>query len=238
MQEGSSLLQVRGLSKRFGDYQALDDVTFDIRPREIVGLIGPNGAGKTTLLEGLAGLMPLDRGEVLQHDALLPASERKKTIFYLPDGILPYPELSLEVALAFFARLYSAGEEQLSEVVGHLGLESVLGKRVSTLSKGYRRRFLLAIALLSSQPLLALDEPFDGLDLRQTLAVMDYLEQTRTAGRTLLLAVHQLSDAERICDRFILLDAGRMLGFGTLEELKAQATLSAGRLEDVFLALT
>jgi ABC-2 type transport system ATP-binding protein len=109
---------------------------------------------------------------------------------------------------------------------------------VAALSKGYRRRFLLALALLTPQPLLLLDEPFDGLDPRQTQSVMALLRDVRQGQRTLLLSIHQLTDAERICDRLMRLAAGRLLGIGTLDELRRQAELPAGTLEEVFLALT
>lgn len=234
----TACIEARGLRKAYRSTVALDGIDLRVEEGRILGLIGPNGAGKTTLLEGLTGLLPLDGGEVFQGDAPLPASRRKQTMFYLPDGVLPYPELTVSTALAFWANLFGAGKEKLNGINRRLELEAVQSKRVGTLSKGYRRRFLLAVALLSSQPLLILDEPFDGLDLRQMLAVIEFLKETQSAGRTLLLSIHQLSDAERICDRFLLLDAGRMLGFGTLDELRKQAKLSAGKLEEVFLALT
>jgi ABC-2 type transport system ATP-binding protein len=114
----------------------------------------------------------------------------------------------------------------------------MLNKPVQTLSKGYRRRVLLAIALLSNLPLLLLDEPFDGFDLRQSLAVMDLLRESMN-GRTMILSIHQLTEAEKICDRFLLVDEGRVLGLGTLEELRNQSALGDdATLEDVFLAFT
>jgi ABC-2 type transport system ATP-binding protein len=232
------LLRARNLTKRFGAVHALENVTFDVREGEILGLIGPNGAGKTTLLEGLAGLMPLDRGDVLVRDVRLGATRRKRAMFYLPDCRVPYPELPTGEVLRFWSRLYRATPEQLSAVTDELRLDGVEYTRVGSLSKGYRRRLLLALALLTPQHLLMLDEPFDGLDLRQVLAVIELLRQARSGGRTLLLSVHQLADAQRICDRFMLLNAGRMLGLGTLGELRDQAGLQAGNLEDVFLALT
>ena len=121
-------------------------------------------------------------------------------------------------------------------MVGALGLEPVLPKPVASLSKGYRRRLLLALGLLSPHPVLLLDEPFDGLDLRQTREVMALLHRVAAGGRTLLLSIHQLVDAERVCDRLILLSGGKVRGEGTLEELRARAGVS-GSLEDVFLAL-
>jgi ABC-type multidrug transport system ATPase subunit len=119
-----------------------------------------------------------------------------------------------------------------------LSLGPALGKRVSALSKGNMQRLLIALALMSPQPLLALDEPFDGLDLHQTQAMMGILRGLRSQKRTLLLCIHQLNDAERMCDRFLLLSAGRLVGVGTLAELRTQTGLTAGSLEEIFLALT
>jgi len=234
----STFLQIENISKHYGDVQALKDVSFDIRQGEILGLIGPNGSGKTTLLEGITALMPVNNGKVYKHGSLLNPGNRRDEIFYLPDGILPYRDMPVSVALEFFRNLYGTETKQMNRVIGQLELGSVLHKKVRTLSKGYNRRYLLGIALLSSQPLLVLDEPFDGLDLRQMLGVINILKQTSSRGRTLLLSIHQLADAQRICHRFILLDGGRLLGAGTLEDLRTQAGITEGGLEEVFLALT
>ena len=114
----------------------------------------------------------------------------------------------------------------------------MLRKRVNALSKGNMQRLLIALALMSPQPLLALDEPFDGLDLHQTRAMMSILRNLRAQSRTLLLCIHQLVDAERICDRVLLLSEGRIIGVGTLDELRAKTGLPSGSLEEIFLALT
>jgi len=124
-----------------------------------------------------------------------------------------------------------------------LKLESLRHARIGSLSKGERKRLLLAMGLLTSQPLLMLDEPFDGLDLLQTRDVMALLRSQTGRGRTLMLSIHQLVDAARVCDRLILLSDGRVVGEGTIDELRAQANLSDGglpeaRLEEIFLALT
>ncbi|MCD6588423.1 MAG: ABC transporter ATP-binding protein [Candidatus Fermentibacteraceae bacterium] len=234
----STFLQIENISKHYGDIQALKNVSFNIHQGEILGLIGPNGSGKTTLLEGITALMPVNNGKVYKHGSLLNPGNRRDEIFYLPDGILPYRDMPVSVALEFFRNLYGTETKQMNRIIGQLELGSVLHKKVRTLSKGYNRRYLLGIALLSSQPLLILDEPFDGLDLRQMLGVVHILQSVCSSGRSLLLSIHQLADAQRICHRFILLDEGRLLGRGTLDELRLQAGLSDGGLEEVFLALT
>jgi ABC-2 type transport system ATP-binding protein len=114
----------------------------------------------------------------------------------------------------------------------------VLRKRVSALSKGYNRRLLLAIGLLTPQDVLLMDEPFDGFDIRQSRNIIQVLRHAAARGRTLILAIHQLADAERVCDRFLLLAGGKVRGIGTLRELRTQTALPEGSLEDIFLALT
>ncbi len=126
----------------------------------------------------------------------------------------------------------------MTNTIRLLGLSPVLRKRVDALSKGFCRRLMLALALITPQPLLLMDEPFDGFDLRQTREMMKVLRDIAAGGRTLVLAIHQLVDAERVCDRFVLLAGGRVRGIGTLDELRKRTGQIDAGLEDVFLALT
>ena len=232
------LVTVYRIGKVFGDQQVLADVSFEIVSGEILGLIGPNGAGKTTLLECIAGLLSADTGEVRWRGSPLPPARRKEQLFYVPEAILPYPDQRAAEVLTFFRRAYRQPPSRLEHLVGALGLEPVLAKPVGALSKGYRRRFLLALGLLAPRPVLLMDEPFDGFDLRQTREVMSLLRNEAVDGRTLVLSIHQLGDAQRICDRLVLLSSGLMRGVGTLAELTIAAQLPTGSdLEEVFLAL-
>ena len=232
------MLTVEGLTKKFGSRSVLADVSFTMGAGEVLGLIGPNGAGKTTVLECLAGLLPTNSGTFKYHGNPLSARGRKETLFYVPDGILPWAQQTVKWLLTFFERLYSQAPEKLAALAGPLRLEEIARSRVATLSKGERKRVLLAVGLLTSQPLLLLDEPFDGLDLRQTRDVMTLLRSETTTGRTLFVSIHQLNDAAKVCDRLVLLNAGKRVAEGTLAELQAQANLKDGGLEEIFLALT
>jgi ABC-2 type transport system ATP-binding protein len=232
------LLRVAGLTKRYGDQHALAAVSFDVHAGEVLGLIGPNGAGKTTLLEALAGLIPVEAGELMWCGAPTPSAERRDMMFYLPDGLRPWDDELVLPVLTFFATVHGRTQHEVTETIASVGLAPVLRKRVSALSKGYARRLMLALALLTPQPLLLMDEPFDGFDLRQTRDVMGLIRRVAASGRTLVLAIHQLGDAERVCDRFVLLADGAVRGAGTLDELRTQTRLTAASLEDVFLALT
>jgi ABC-type multidrug transport system ATPase subunit len=138
----------------------------------------------------------------------------------------------------FFAAAYGRPASITAQAIGALGLAPVLRKQVGALSKGYGRRLMLALALITPQPLLLMDEPFDGFDLRQTREIMAVVRDVASNGRTLVLAIHQLIDAERVCDRFVLLADGRVRGIGTLADLRAQTGMPAAGLEDIFLALT
>jgi ABC-2 type transport system ATP-binding protein len=233
------LLRVEGLTKEIGQSDILLDINFEIRENEILGLIGPNGAGKTTLMECLAGLRPRTAGKFYLGDESPPDWNPKGLMFYLPNNVQPYAELYTIEVLKFFGSLYDVDPQRWERIVVHeLSLVPVLQKRVNALSKGNMQRLLIALALMSPQPLLALDEPFDGLDLHQTRAMMSILRNLRAQSRTLLLCIHQLADAERICDRLLLLSTGRIIGMGTLDELRTQTQLPDGSLEEIFLALT
>jgi len=233
-------LRVSGLCKSYGGRPALEDVSFSIHPGEVLGLIGPNGAGKTTLFECLAGVMPADAGVLLRDGHVMGARERQALLFYMPDAIAPWPAQSLGWALDFTLRFFAGRAELRDEVVRSLALGPLLSAPIGTLSKGERKRALLAIGLLTPQPILLVDEPFDGLDLRQSRELAATLRSHAVRGRTLVLSIHQIAEAARLCDRFVLLNAGQVRAEGTLADLEAQAAAphAAGDLEEVFLALT
>src|SRR5438132_9271020 len=231
-------LSVTNLTKRYGEEPAIDRVTFSATAGEVLGIIGPNGAGKTTLLEAVVGLLPADSGEVFWHGEPLPASQRRNVLFYLPDGVRPYQDEATSQVVSFFAGVYRRSKAETADTISSVGLRPALHKRVRALSKGYNRRPLLPLALLEPHHSLLIDEPFDGFDLRQTREIVEVLRNRAARGRTFILAIHQLADAERVCDRLILLAGGRVRGAGTLDELRAQTEMPAGSLEDIFLALT
>jgi ABC-type multidrug transport system ATPase subunit len=236
-------LDVAGFSKHFGALTALADVSFSIREGEVLGLIGPNGAGKTTLFECMAGVMPATSGTLSRAGRPLPARDRVSALFYVPDAIAPWPSQTLRWAIDFTIGFFGARSEERDEVVRDLALSPLLGASIGTLSKGQRKRALLAIGLLAPQPILLVDEPFDGLDLRQSREVAAVLRARAARGRTLFVSIHQIADAARVCDRFVLLSGGRVRGEGTLDDLAVSAAARgvnpADRsLEEVFLALT
>ncbi len=236
------MLHARNLTKRYGRLTALSDVSFSVREGEVLGLIGPNGSGKTTLFECLGGVLPLDTGSLTRDGRPLTDRERASTLFYLPDAIVPWPAQSVRWAIDFTVGFFGGRAYLRREVVQRFGLEPLLDATIGSLSKGQRKRALIAIGLLMPQPVLLADEPFDGLDLRQSREVAQTLRSYASAGRTMFLSIHQIRDAARVCDRFVLLSSGRARGEGTLQELAAVAAARGSRagddLEEVFLALT
>ena len=215
-------LAVAQLSARRGARQVLTGVSFTARPGEILGVIGPNGAGKTTLFECVAGLLPFDSGKV---DSDL--------LFYVPDAIRPWPDQTVRWTLELTSRMFDTRLDET--LLADLDLVALQHAAVKSLSKGEAKRLGIAIGLAVPRTVLLLDEPFDGLDVRQTRQVMDVLRRDAANGRTLVLSIHQLSDAARACDRFLLLDHGRSVAEGTLDELTSE---HGPTLEEVFLALT
>jgi ABC-2 type transport system ATP-binding protein len=227
---GDPCLRVSGLTKRYGALRALDQVSFDVRRGEVLGVIGPNGSGKTTLFECIGGVLPYDGGAI---DAAVP-------LFYLPDAIAPWPAQTVSWSLDFTSGYFGAPSGMRDATIGTLSLQPLLDQRIGELSKGQRKRVLLAIGLLTSRPIVLADEPFDGLDLKQTREVAAALRGLARDGRTLVLSIHQITDAARVCDRFVLLSGGQVKGAGTLDELRTASGTSgiSGTLEEVFLALT
>jgi len=233
------LLDVKNLSKTYGQVTALDDVCFSVRRGEILGLLGPNGSGKTTLFECVSGMQPADSGEVIQNNG----SRRSDILFYVPDAIAPWPEQPLWWGLEYVMGFFRGPADLYPDIVDSLELTSLLNMRLGALSKGQRKRALIAIGFLTPQPILLIDEPFDGFDLRQTRELVETFRWYASFGRTLFLSIHEIAQAVKICNRFVLLSDGRVCAEGSLTELQDLAAERTGRspfsdFEEVFLALT
>ena len=244
------IFEVSGLSKRFGAIAALSDVSFEVRAGEVLGLIGPNGAGKSTLFECLGGVLPCDSGEVRAGGHTVGVRERPSLLFYVPDGIAPWPSQSVGWGLDFTVGFFGGRAELLGEVVEQLDLGRLLPQPIGTLSKGQRKRALLAIGLLSPQPALLIDEPFEGLDLRQARDIAAACASTQHAAarcffRSIKSAMRRASATASCC-----LAAGSCAAKGRWRNWRRwqrRAMLRCrprsrgenyGDLEEVFLALT
>jgi ABC-2 type transport system ATP-binding protein len=230
-------LSVSGLSKRFGGKTAIDDLSFAVARGEIVGLLGPNGAGKSTTFACLAGLARPDTGTI-RFDGRLLESDRGRTVAVIPETPDVYPLLTVWEHLVFVARLcrLDAGWEARGEAL--LARFAMLDERDTVgnaLSKGMRQKTLIAATVLAGTPVLLLDEPMIGLDPRGQRELREMLAELRAGGTALMISTHQLESAEALSDRIIVLNHGKLIVSGTIEELRANKT---GSLEDIFLDLT
>jgi len=184
-----------------------------------------------------------DRGNVTFQNGHGNGIQRSSTLFYVPDGIAPWPDQPVRWVLEYCIGFFGGRREIYEKVVADLALATLMRVPMRALSKGQRKRTLLALGLLSPQPILLIDEPFEGLDLRQSREAAATLRRHITADRTFFLSIHQIADAAKVCDRFVLLSGGRVVAEGTLDILTAVARQRAGHglptdFEEVFLALT
>jgi ABC-type multidrug transport system ATPase subunit len=230
-------LQVSSLTVRRGGRPVVRGVSLDVLPGEVVAVIGPNGAGKSSLLEAVVGEAPAT-GQVRVNGRLLRRlPERAEAISWMPDDADPAPELSVAGHLAF-AQLHGRPPAGVGAALARgLGLESLEAVPAGELSRGEKRRLSLFTALCTRCPVVVLDEPLGAFDPLQLLGVCDLLRERARAGAALLLSVHQMSDAEKIASRVLLLDGGEVVAFGPLQSLRERAGLDRASLEDVFLGL-
>jgi len=231
-------VQVEDLRKRYGDVQALDGLSFEVRPDEIFGLVGPNGAGKTTTLRTLATLLDTDDGTVVVagHDVEADPDAVRRAIRYLPEDAGAYDSMSGRQFLAFVADFYADGDEAAAMV--ERGVEIAdLGERIDddtqAYSKGMTRKLLIGSALMTDPKLAILDEPTSGLDVQNSKTVREVVKAFPDEERSILLSSHDMLEVEYLCDRVGLLNDGVVVSSGSPAELKAE--YDAENLEDVFL---
>ncbi len=219
------MLEVKALKKTYGDVVALDGVSLRAGKGETVGLLGPNGAGKTTTVAAIAGLLRPDSGEVLIEGRPLRGDTDpiKRKIGLVPQDIALYDELSAADNLAFFGALYDldgpTAKSAIAEAFELVGLADRAKDKVQTFSGGMKRRLNLAAALLHDPQILLLDEPTVGVDPQSRNAIFENLETLKKRGKTLLYTTHYMEEAERLCDRLVVIDHGRVIADDTLHGL-------------------
>ena len=221
------MLELSGLSKRFGSLQALDDLSLSLNRGEIVGFVGSNGAGKSTTMRIVMGVLAADSGAVTWMGAPVDAAIRR-TIGYMPEERGLYPRMKVAEQLVYLARLHglsaSAAKAAAERWTERLGLEGRRGDEVQSLSLGNQQRVQLAAALVSDPELLILDEPFSGLDPVAVDVMSQVLLERAAAGVPTLFSSHQLDVVERLCDRVVIIRSGRLVADGTIPELQATET--------------
>jgi len=238
-------VDARGLTKRYGTFTAVAAVDLAIRPGEIVGLLGPNGAGKTTTLRMLCGLLGPSAGSawVAGVDVIHDARRAKAQVGYLDEEPVVYPNLTGREFLDFVADLYGvpggpARRERAQRLLRLFELEGKQDELIASYSHGMRQKIGLASLLVHAPRVLLLDEPTNGLDPRSARRVKDLLRELGTRGVTTVLSTHILEIAQALCDRVAIMDRGRIVALGTLEELRSGTDQAGASLEDLFLTLT
>ncbi len=242
MDTSSPALRIRQLVKVF-TRPAVDGIDLTIARGEFYALLGPNGAGKTTTLRMISGLLLADRGsiEVFGINVVTQPREAKQLIAWLPDEPLLYDKLTVAEYLEFIAGLWGMdvrrAEHNAEELLRRLDLWQHRDERCEGFSRGMKQKAALAGALLHEPQLLILDEPLTGLDATIAREVKDLLLERAKAGCTIILTTHIMEVAERLVDRIGIIQSGRIVAEGTLEELRTQAGRSNATLEDLFLRL-
>ena len=219
------MIEVQNLSKRYGNFLAVDHISFEAKPGEIVGLLGPNGAGKTSTMRMLTGFMPPTDGtaRVAGFDVFKDSIEVRKRVGYLPERVPIYPDMTVKGYVTFWAQLRGirhAGKkvEQVLESVNLLDRRNTL---VRNLSKGMRQRLGLAQVLVHDPEVIILDEPTIGIDPQQVIEVRDAVRQLGT-NHTVLFSTHILSEAEQVCDRVVIINKGKVVAQGEPSKLRLQ----------------
>jgi ABC-2 type transport system ATP-binding protein len=235
----AALIEIERLTKRFGAFTAVDDVSFTVNRGEVVGFLGPNGAGKSTTMKMLAGFVTPSAGtaRICGQDVIEAPVAAKRALGYLPEGAPTYPEMTVTGFLQFIARIrgFNGAEanERMARAMAMTQLEGVRLQPIETLSKGFKRRVGLAQALLHDPPVLVLDEPTDGLDPNQKHEVRELIRRM-APEKAIVISTHILEEVDAVCTRAIIIARGKVLADATPKQLEAPGKT----LEQVFRDLT
>ena len=236
------MVQVERLTKRYGSVTALEALSLEVLPGEVLALVGPNGAGKTTALKLLVGLLHPTDGRVLigGMDVHQRPLEAKRLLSFIPDQPFVYDQLTVAELVGFVGSIYRLDPaiclHQATELLALFGLQECVSSRVGQLSYGMRSRLTLVVSLLHRPQVLVMDEPFFGLDPQTLRLVKRLLIDRAAAGMAVILSTHQLGIVEDVAHRVAILSQGRLVSLGRLSDLKAAH--GSARLEDVFFRLT
>lgn len=235
------MLEIKSLTKSFGDFKAVDNISFSANKGEVLGFLGPNGAGKSTTMKMITGFLDPSIGDAticgksIKEETL----SAQQNLGYVPENAPLYEEMFVREFLEFIAKMREVEldkiESSIDKVIKMCALESVEFQKLETLSKGYKRRVSLAQALIHDPKVLILDEPTDGLDPNQKHDVRELIKEL-AKEKCILISTHILEEVEEICDRCIIIGEGEKLFEGTPQELKAKS--DKGRIQDVFRAIT
>jgi ABC-2 type transport system ATP-binding protein len=237
------VISIEGLGKRYGEFDAVRDLTLAIPRGEVFGFLGPNGAGKTTTIRMLMGILvpTAGRATIDGLDCHAERTEVKRRVGYLPDAPIFYDFLRGREILQFVGEMHGLSRleagARAARLIDEFGLDEAGEEFAVNYSMGMKKRLGLACALIHDPPVLILDEPTNGLDPRASREVQQRLRASAEQGRTILLSTHLLDMAERLCQRVGIIHKGALVSVGTLQELKAQVA-EGGSIEEVFLKVT
>jgi ABC-2 type transport system ATP-binding protein len=223
-EEGGQVLELQGLTRRYGEVVALDDLSFTVREGQMFGFVGPNGAGKTTTMRIVLGVLEPDRGTVRWRGRPVDVETRRR-FGYMPEERGLYPKMRVRDQLEYFARLHGLAAAEARDAAGYwierLGVAERAGDRVEQLSLGNQQRVQLAAALVHDPEVLVLDEPFSGLDPVGVDVLAEVLAGRAAAGIPVIFSSHQLELVERLCEAVAIINHGRLVASGPVEELRA-----------------
>jgi ABC-2 type transport system ATP-binding protein len=236
------VIEVDGLQKLYGDFPAVQGLSFQVGPGEVLGLVGPNGAGKTTTIRSIAGIIIPTSGRIRidGHDLVQEPVAAKSALAFIPDEPHLFEYLTVEEHLRFVARLYGMGDvsDRIPALLHELDLSDKRGALPGELSRGMKQKLAIACGLLHDPKALLLDEPLTGLDPVGIRRMKSTIMRRARAGTAVILSSHLLHLVEEICTRVLVMQRGQVVVFGTMADiLAARPELSSRKLEDVFLAL-
>lgn len=237
------MIDITNLSKAYGKKLAVDDISFQVKPGEIFGFLGPNGAGKTTTIKMIVGLLAADKGSISVDgvDVRKNPLEAKKRLSYIPDSPELYPNLTGRAYISFLADVYGVDKNRRDELIESYGetfeILEALDQFISSYSHGMRQKLAIIGALIHDPQILVMDEPMVGLDPRSSFRLKEIMRDICSQGRSVFFSTHVMEVAEQLCDRLAIIDKGRIIILGTMEEIRSEAR-DRGSLEQIFLELT
>ncbi|MHB1454941.1 MAG: ABC transporter ATP-binding protein [Saccharofermentanales bacterium] len=238
------MIEISNVSKSYnGKVKAVDNISLEIRNGEIFGFLGPNGAGKTTTIKLITGILSADEGtiKVSGYDIASAPLEAKQNFGYVPDDPNIFPRLKGFEYLKFMGDVYNVPADiraqRIRSMSARFGLENALGDRIQSFSHGMRQKLLIIGALLHNPDVWILDEPMTGLDPKSAFQLKEMMREHADNGKSVFFSTHVLDVAEKICDRISIVDKGRILFTGTVEEMRSEFK-SSESLESMFLELT
>jgi ABC-2 type transport system ATP-binding protein len=237
------MINVRTLTRQYGDFTAVDRISFTVKPGEVLGLVGPNGAGKTTTLRCLAGIITPSAGmvEIARYDIQKDPVSAKRALAFIPDEPHLFDHLTVEEHLRFIARLYgvAAAEQRIAPLLEELEIADKRKALSTELSRGMKQKLAIACGLLHDPSVLILDEPLTGLDPGGMRRMRATIAERARAGVAVVLSSHLLTLVEELCTKLFVIRRGTCVAYGTIAEIiDAHPNLAGRSLEDVFLALT